>query len=130
VIAAWYQSPAFLRAQPGGSTPFRPTLSPRAQQAVTRSAYLQDMLDQLPAARRRATAAVRHGRPAQAAAYLKPLARSLPQDAKLQSDLAAALVLAGKPEQAARTLAAARAAAPDDLVWRELGADLDGAAGR
>jgi hypothetical protein len=130
VIAAWYQSPAFLRAQPGGSTPFHPTLSPRAQQAVARSAYLQDMLGELPVARRRAIAAVRHGRPARAAASLKPLAHDLPQDAKLQSDYAAALVLAGKPEAAAHTLAAARAAAPGDPVWRDLGADLDGATAR
>jgi len=130
VIAGWYQSPAFLRTQPGGKAPFRPTLSARAQQAVARSVYLQDLLGELPFVRRQAIAAAQHNRPAEAAALLKPLARSLPQDAKLQSDFAAALVLAGRSEDAAGTLAAARTAAPDDVVWAELGADLDGTAGR
>jgi hypothetical protein len=130
VIAAWYQSPAFLRAQPGGKAPFRPTLSPRAQQAVARSVYLQDLLGELPFQRRRAIAAVQHGRLANAVASLRTLARKHPADAKLQSDFAAALALAGRSEDAAAMLAAARAAAPGDLVWAELGADLDGAAGR
>jgi Flp pilus assembly protein TadD len=63
-------------------------------------------------------------------ASLRTLARKHPADAKLQSDFAAALALAGRSEDAAAMLAAARAAAPGDLVWAELGADLDGAAGR
>jgi hypothetical protein len=130
VIAAWYQSPAFLRAQPGSRGSFQPRLSARAAQAVTRSVYLQDLLAKLPIARRQAIAAAQHQRPAEAAALLQSLAPKQQQNAKLQSDLAAALVLAGKPEEAAHTLAAARAAAPDDLVWRELAADLDGAAAR
>ena len=127
VVAAYYASPAFLRAQPGGAVSFAPRLSPRAAQAVARSVYLQDLLGVLPPARRRALAAVQHGRFAQAAGLLAPLARRQPADAKLQSDLAAALVLAGKPDDAARTLSAARAAAPSDLLWRDRAADLDGA---
>jgi spermidine synthase len=128
VIAAWYQSPAFLRAQPGSRGAFQPQLSARAAQAVVRSVYLQDLLAKLPLARRQAIAAVQHGRLANAVASLRTLARKHPADAKLQSDFAAALALAGRSEDAAATLAAARAAAPDDLVWSELGADLDGAA--
>jgi hypothetical protein len=124
VIAAYYASPAFLRAQPGASPSFEPRLSPRAAQAVRRSVYLQDLLGTLPLARRRAIAAVQHGRFGQAAALLRALARRAPQDARLQSDFAAALVLAGKQADAASALAAARAAAPDDPVWREPAADL------
>jgi predicted Zn-dependent protease len=130
VIAAYYQSPAFLRAQPGGGTPFAPELSARAEQAVTHSIYLQDLLGRLPIERRRAIAATQHGKFLGAVRALAPLARRAPGDAKLQSDLAAAFLLAGRPAEAARTLAAARAAAPDDLVWREPVADLDGAAAR
>ena len=128
VIAAWYRSPAFLRAQPGSQGSFQPLLSARAERAVARSVYLQDLLAKLPFARRQAIAAVQHNHAAEAVALLQTLARKLPQDAKLQSDLTAALILAGRPEEAARTLAAARAATPDDVVWAELGADLDGAA--
>jgi spermidine synthase len=124
VIAAWYTSPAFLRAQPGASPSFEPRLSPRAAQAVARSVYLQDLLGTLPIARRRAIAAVQHGRFAQAAALLRPLARRAPRDARLQGDFAAALMLAGKPAEATGTLAAARAAAPEDLVWRDPNGDV------
>ncbi len=130
LIAAYYRSPAFLRAQPGGGADFQPALSPRAQQAATRSVYLQDLLGQLPLARRRAIAAVQHGRITSAVALLRSLSSKRPSDAKLQSDFAAALVLAGKRADAAATLASARAAAPADPVWDELGADLDGTAGR
>jgi predicted membrane-bound spermidine synthase len=124
VIAAYYASPAFLRAQPGASPSFEPSLSPRAAEAVRRSVYLQDLLGTLPLARRRAIAAVQHGRYGQAAALLRPLARRAPADARLQSDFAAALVLAGKSADAASVLAAARSAAPADLAWRAPAADL------
>jgi hypothetical protein len=126
VIAAYYASPAFLRAQPGGGGTFAPRLSPNAVRAVTHSVYLQDLLGVLPPLRRRALAAVQHGRFSEAIALLRPLAQRRPDDAKLQSDLAAALVLAGKPSDAARTLAAARAATPTDPIWRTPTADLDG----
>ena len=127
MIAAYYASPAFLRAQPGGGMTFAPRLSPSAIRAVAHSVYLQDLLGTLPPSRRRALAAVQHARFAEAIALLRPLAQRRPDDAKLQSDLAAALVLAGKPSDAAHTLAAARAATPADPIWRAPAADLDGA---
>jgi Flp pilus assembly protein TadD len=81
----------------------------------------------LPPGRRRALAAAQQGRYGEAASLLRPLARRLPGDAKLQSDLAAALVLDGRSEEAASTLAAARTAAPADPLWLTPPADLDGA---
>jgi spermidine synthase len=124
VVAAYYASPAFLRAQPGASPAFEPRLSARAARAVQGSVYLQDVLGTLPLPRRRAIAAVQHGRFARAVALLRPLARRAPADARLQSDLAAALALAGQPADAAATLAAARSAAPGDPLWHASPADL------
>jgi len=125
VVGAYYASPAFLRAQPGGALDFQPALSPSAARAVAHSAYLQDLLGLLPRSRRRAIAAVQHGRYAPAVSLLTPLARRRPDDAQLQTDLAAAQLLAGHPADAAHTLSAARAAAPADPVWLSHPADLD-----
>jgi hypothetical protein len=125
VIADYYRSPAFLRE--GRSSWLRaPPLSERAALAAVRSVYLQALLGTLPARRRDALVAVRHARPELAARLLEPLAQRSPADAKLQSDFAAALALAARPAEAGRALAAARAAAPDDQIWREHPADLDG----